>query len=236
MKKGTKIILLVIIILIIGGILIYGKISKKDDNNTQQDNVTTNNESLNEIESVDIDEDINTLDNTENKDNIEIENIKFDNSKMKIKASGVEYTETDEINENSYGIKTEINNGKGYITTDVNDELYKNVFTNATPLDKKEITGFKSDIISAYQASIGNGINAPIILFIMENGTVEYIKTTDVIQNKKYVSGGVLEGINDIVKFASVDVKEVEGGGYISVVAIDKDGYSYDINEILKEY
>ena len=33
-----------------------------------------------------------------------------------------------------------------------------------------------------------------------------------------------------------VDVKEIEGGGYISVVAIDKNGYSYDINEILQEY
>ena len=53
---------------------------------------------------------------------------------------------------------------------------------------------------------------------------------------KKYIKNGILEGIKDIVKFASVDVKEIEGGGYISVVAIDKNGYSYDINEILQEY
>ena len=171
-----------------------------------------------------MDKDINTtISDVENNDNVE--NIKFNNSKMKIKSNGVEYTETEEIN-----------NGKAYITTNVNDELYKSIFTNATPLNKKEITGFKTNIISSYQANIGNGINAPIILFIMENGTVEYINTTDVIQNKKYVSNGILEGIKDIVKFASVDVKEIEGGGYISVVAIDKNGYSYDINEILQEY
>lgn len=182
-----------------------------------------------------MDKDINTtISDVENNDNVE--NIKFNNSKMKIKSNGVEYTETEEINKNNYGIKIEINNGKAYITTNVNDELYKSIFTNATPLNKKEITGFKTNIISSYQANIGNGINAPIILFIMENGTVEYINTTDVIQNKKYVSNGILEGIKDIVKFASVDVKEIEGGGYISVVAIDKNCYSYDINEILQEY
>ena len=225
MKKGTKIILFVIIILIIGGLLAYGKISKRDHKaNTQQDNLTINNESLNEIENADMDKDINTT----------ISDV--ENNKMKIKSNGVEYTETEEINKNNYGIKIEINNGKAYITTNVNDELYKSIFTNATPLNKKEITGFKTNIISSYHANIGNGINAPIILFIMENGTVEYINTTDVIQNKKYVSNGILEGIKDIVKFASVDVKEIEGGGYISVVAIDKNGYSYDINEILQEY
>lgn len=236
MKKGTKIILFVIIILIIGGLLAYGKISKRDHKaNTQQDNLTINNESLNEIENADMDKDINTtISDVENNDNVE--SIKFNNSKMKIKSNGVEYTETEEINKNNYGIKIEINNGKAYITTNVNDELYKSIFTNATPFNKKEITGFKTNIISSYQANIGNGINAPIILFIMENGTVEYINTTDVIQNKKYVSNGILEGIKDIVKFASVDVKEIEGGGYISVVAIDKNGYSYDINEILQEY
>ena len=97
MKKGTKIILFVIIILIIGGLLAYGKISKRDHKaNTQQDNLTINNESLNEIENADMDKDINTtISDVENNDNVE--NIKFNNSKMKIKYGSQWVSITDDL-------------------------------------------------------------------------------------------------------------------------------------------
>lgn len=211
MKKIIISLLIVIILLIIIEIFCM------TDNQVLEENVVATN--------------ISNNDSITNEDD-----IKFDSTKMKSDASYVVYTPMNESLGNA-GLNIEIKNGHAYLSTDIEDEIYKFLFSEKSePIKDKEITGFNSKILDVYFGFMGNGDMAPIILFLMEDGNVEFVDSNKMIKMDRYESFGKVEEISNILKFEQLNATDVNEagellGGFITVVAIDKDGYSYDLSQ-----
>lgn len=238
MKKST-VVILVIILLVICGIAFYlyqVDVSKKQlekELQTAEDiwKLQTENAELKEKLENQVADKSDVADNTQNKTD-----VKFDSSKMKSDSTNVRYEEETEWIPNSGGLKIEIKEGKPFLTTDIEDEQYKFYFSEVKEQVKnKEITGFKSKVKDVYYAYMGNGDPAPMILFLMEDGTVEFVDSLKMLTNEKYESQGKIKELSNIVKFVHLNAQEFdengEGmGGWITVAAIDEDGYSFDLS------
>lgn len=238
MKKST-VVILVIILLVICGIAFYlyqVDVSKKQlekELQTAEDiwKLQTENAELKEKLENQIANKSDVADNTQNKTD-----VKFDSSKMKSDSTNVRYEEETEWIPNSGGLKIEIKEGKPFLTTDIEEEQYKFYFSEVKEQVKnKEITGFKSKVKDVYYAYMGNGDPAPMILFLMEDGTVEFVDSLKMLTNEKYESQGKIKELSNIVKFVHLNAQEFdengEGmGGWITVAAIDEDGYSFDLS------
>ena len=132
------------------------------------------------------------------------------------------------------GITIEIEEGKVYVSTDAKNSQYQTLFPNIAEVKKQEITGFSAKPKSFEYAVFGQDINPPVILFLLEDGTLEYVKSLEMLQNATYGSKGKIGELTNIVDFAYVSVHENAGGGFKSTVAIDKEGFYYDLHELIK--
>lgn len=238
MKKST-VVILVIILLVICGIAFYlyqVDVSKKQlekELQTAEDiwKLQTENAELKEKLENQVANKSDVAENTQNKTD-----VKFDSSKMKSDSTNVRYEEETEWIPNSGGLKIEIKEGKPFLTTDIEEEQYKFYFSEVKEQVKnKEITGFKSKVKDVYYAYMGNGDPAPMILFLMEDGTVEFVDSLKMLTNEKYESQGKIKELSNIVKFVHLNAQEFdengEGmGGWITVAAIDEEGYSFDLS------
>ncbi len=132
------------------------------------------------------------------------------------------------------GITIEIEEGKVYLSTDATNTQYQTLFPNITEVKKQEITGFTAKPKSFQYAVFGQNINPPVILFLMEDGTLEYVKSLEMLQSATYGSKGKIGELANIVDFDYVSVHENAGGSFISTVAIDKEGFYYDLHELIE--
>ncbi len=121
-------------------------------------------------------------------ENNELDNVHFDSSKMKSNSAMIVYEESN-LDLGSSGLKVEIVDGKPYLYTDVKNNQYEFLFSEVTePIENTEITGFNQPVRSVYFAFMGNGDMAPYILFLMEDGSVEFINSAKMLNGKKYES------------------------------------------------
>lgn len=131
--------------------------------------------------------------------------------------------------------------GKATVTVIPDNEVYKMLYPDTeVDIQNQELTGFDGKIASVYFANFGDDIAPCKILFLMEDGSVEYIDSEKMIKSKdqKYVSEGRIEELSNIVRFENVAVafEDENGereGGTLTVVAVDKDGYSYDLGQLI---
>jgi len=161
--------------------------------------------------------------------------IKFDSNKMKTNLKLVYEEET--ANMGNSGLKISIKNGKAYLSNDINSKDYKFMFSEIynESIKDKEITGFSSKVKDVYFAYMGNGDMPPFILFLMDDGSVEYINSRIMLIKKEFTSAGKIDELSNIVKFVTLNASDVDENGekmsgFITVVAIDKEGYSYDLS------
>lgn len=238
MKKST-VVILAIILLAICGIAFYvyqvdtSKKQLEKELQTAEDiwKLQTENAELKEKLENQISNQDEGEENTQNK-----KEVKFDSSKMKSDSTNVRYEEETEWIPNSGGLKIEIKEGKPFLTTDIEDEQYKFYFSEVKEqVNNKEITGFKTNVKDVYYAYMGNGDPAPIILFLMEDGTVEFADSKTMLTDGVFKSAGKIKELSNIVKFVHLNAQEFdengEGmGGWITVAAIDEDGYSFDLS------
>ncbi len=169
-------------------------------------------------------------------------NVNFDPTKMLTDASNIKYEVNDIVTD--IGLDINIKDGKPYLTTDINNEKFVFMFPLLIEsVESKELTGFYGKVEEVYQAYIGNGDPKPILLFLMNDGSVEYIKSSTILENGVFESEGKIIELSDIVKFQSVNAYDIDEdgerlSGWQTVVAIDKKGYSYDLSKIdyLQEY
>lgn len=239
MKKSTVAILIVILLIAFGVIFyLYNvDISKKQ---TEEKLNTANeifelNKKISELEE--------KLENQESNKNVIQDNtqakkdVKFDSNKMKSNSTNVRYEETTDWTPTSSGLEIEIKNGKPYLSTNIEDEQYKFLFSEVKgKVSNEEITGFNQDVKDVYYAYMGNGDMCPYILFLMKDGTVEFSDSGKMLKNKKYESLGKIKELSNIVKFVHLNAQEVDENGeglsgWITVAAIDEDGYSFDLSE-----
>ena len=168
--------------------------------------------------------------------------VNFDPTKMLTDASNIKYEVNDIVTD--IGLDINIKDGKPYLTTDINNEKFVFMFPLLIEsVESKELTGFYGKVEEVYQAYIGNGDPKPVLLFLMNDGSVEYIKSSTILENGVFESEGKIIELSDIVKFQSVNAYDIDEdgerlSGWQTVVAIDKKGYSYDLSKIdyLQEY
>lgn len=240
MKKFIMIVLVVLIValLFITGSL-YQKVNDKDVDLVENAKVEELEKRLAELENEIVEKEVEE-NNEEKEEEEKSKNVEFDSDKMKVKSAGMKYSVSKVLNGHG-GIDVEIESGKAYLTTNPNDEMFKNYYfpnVKETVLNQ-EITGFGAKIKEVHYGYLGDEeVIIPTLFFLLEDGTVEYVNTKKMILNEEYKSFGKIKQVSDIVKFedATAGKTEEDGGIYeaiSTVVAIDKDGYSYDLNELL---
>lgn len=158
--------------------------------------------------------------------------VEFDPEKMKVSAKNATYKETDSFDLDALGLKVDVEDGKAYVSVKFVEDYTGELYGIDEEIKDQEITGFKSTPTSCFMAIAGQDLSAPVLCFLMEDGTVETLDTKTAFKNKKYASEGALKELKNIVSFAVVSVSVDEEGGYVSSVAIDEDGYGYDIFEL----
>lgn len=140
-------------------------------------------------------------------------------------------------------ISCSVNRDKKSVTLTINWENMKKMYQINSPTEIKgnsetvTIDNFSNEIIDVCIVRLGQGIGKETILFLMKDGTVEYIPIYRALKNKEYKSYGKLNGLDlivDISKGAVVSSNSEYVGGHITAFAIKEDGSFYDLYEILE--
>ncbi len=79
-----------------------------------------------------------------------------------------------------------------------------------------------------------DGIYGTVILFLLKDGTLEYMKYSDIYISQKYEHHPI-EGVNDIIRFDNIylNLKGSTGGKY-TAIAYKIDGTYYDLSKLIK--
>ncbi len=100
---------------------------------------------------------------------------------------------------------------------------------------------FDKKIAQAFVGGFGQAAGYEVILYLMEDGTVQYtplykdVKYPPQDENQRFNSYGTLEGVEDVVSIlsASSGIKEGAGWGQ-TIIAKRSDGNYYDLSKNLK--
>ncbi|MBR1540957.1 MAG: hypothetical protein IJ629_07475 [Clostridia bacterium] len=101
--------------------------------------------------------------------------------------------------------------------------------------EKEEITGFNGKVKNVYFYQVGQAVmpDSLAILFLMENGKVEYISYVDALQTTNLSSRGEIEGLNNITEIYSASAREwideTGGPGWGSCIAKDSNNNYYSL-------
>ena len=184
-----------------------------------------------EISQLENNNEIDSIDNTSKE--ITYRKVAFDENKVKNAAQDVIYEENGEnyISSTEFGVAVIQKGQKLFVSTHGFTEKYNwhDGISGIKDVENKEITGFQGELVTYFLAAQGQDVTPPKILFLMSDGTVEYIDSFEMLKNNDFTSKGKIEGLTNINRFTFVNVRDVMGGGVYSTVAIDNDGYSYDI-------
>ena len=104
-------------------------------------------------------------------------------------------------------------------------------------VEDKTIT-FTQGIKDVYVGGIGQDMSGDIILFLMDDGTVEYIQVYKALSTggvDGLTSYGTLQDLKDVVKFYSVMAIRNPVGSSVTILAQTKDGTLYDLAPIIND-
>ena len=242
-KKNTLIVVLVIVIIALISLVIY-LIDELD--NTYLDDVSCPNVSCEEQSSVskDLKKDEDTVeeektdnDNTEEDKykNYSSDVLPFDDSKV-INTTDLEYSHRFDTgfheariyykDNNIFDVIVDWNDVKKYYGYDKpTDERYT---ISKIKFDKKV-----KDIFTGYFfQDMGS-----VYLFLMEDGTVEYMPLFDALKNNTIKSYGKIDGVEDAIGFYQVSAfpKNAVTGGFQTVLVQKSDGTYYDLIDFMNK-
>lgn len=95
-----------------------------------------------------------------------------------------------------------------------------------------EITNIDGNkVVDILHGVFGHGYDGALILFLMNDGTVEYMPLLHALEHKDFKSYGKFEDVTDIINIKSVSMRNVDSPiGYgSSVLAIRSDGTFYNL-------
>lgn len=102
-------------------------------------------------------------------------------------------------------------------------------------VEDKTIT-FTQGVKDVYVGGIGQDMSGDVILFLMDDGTVEYIPVYKALSTggvDGLTSYGTLQDLKDVVKFYSVMAIRNPVGSSVTILAQTKDGTLYDLAPII---
>lgn len=103
--------------------------------------------------------------------------------------------------------------------------------SNALPTEKKLINNFQGNVTDIYIEKITDGVDE-VLYFLMEDGSVEYMRMGTALQNDSYKSYGKLNGVKDVVEI----IGNVILDGHLNYsIGLKQDGSFYDLTNIVFE-
>ena len=230
--NGSLIIIIVLALLVglLGGYILNDKLSDKKQTDNPPQNTNTNNQT-------------NTTNNTQ----LETFDIsKFDGSKIINKTGETTYDSNATEATNSQKsvrkefIKAELqNNSKSVIASIDWNEMNLNESSKDYTYT---ISNFDKNIRKVYVSGFGQATGSETILYLMEDGTVEYtpitynivkeaVNSPDTVNLKSY---GKIQNVEGVVMIATVSAHEGISG-YKALIGIKADGSFYELSSILNK-
>lgn len=103
----------------------------------------------------------------------------------------------------------------------------------------EEFTAFgptEGQVIDVLFGRFGQDVGEEAILFLMNDGTVEYVPYYLALKENDFRSRGKLKGINNIIRLLYVNASNPNGvGGYRTVLAQRADGTLYDLSSTIND-
>ncbi len=121
--------------------------------------------------------------------------------------------------------------GKGPINYDLHfdEQVYIEALDGNSTRRNINLSG---DISDVYSGNIGLDSN-PIWLFLLEDGTVEYIALNNAVANNDF-SPKKLDGLSNIIKFYTVGFREKDSPyGGVTITAQDTEGNLYKVTDYM---
>lgn len=249
-KKVTKIslstffLILSLIVIVVMGMYIYKLSNDKSievkKSSELQSKVNSLNENINDLQGKinTISETIDT--NTNINDNKSLEEANVTNTVNKKGLVGkttyeIGSTATDHIE----GFDVIVEDSKVYFKLTDKEKIKSYSITDSTinreENKKEEITGLNGKVKKVYYYQVGQAVNADslAILFLMEDGSIEYISYKDALQTTNLSSRGEIKGlynISDIYLASAREWADETGGpGWDSCVAKDSNNNYYSL-------
>ena len=246
MKVSFNIAILVIIIMMLIGIIIWSCVIIKGlRNSNKQLEIIASSKEIPKEEKEEIAETSNNIEESENNTTEDtVAQVKelghFNPSKGKNIEPGVTY-ETDAFID-IYNISVNLSlNEKNQVEVLVYDNGKESDPENFVKSMKRKkdvpeiMTGFSGKVEEIEIAEMGQEISNSYFLFLMEDGSVEYISIVDLLDTSNLASRGKLKGLENIVRVKNVGARESEGTGWATTLAFDVDGNFYDILNVLEK-
>ncbi len=179
----------------------------------------------------------NNEENNETEEDISDNSLDFDTSKI-VNGNSDTYT----LVNNGHTINISLDETRKVATLSYNRKVLSDTYTLNWDLtgvedyvyENKQLN-FEKEIKDIYFGGIGQDATGDIILFLMSDGTVEYIPVYQALLSngiEGLTSYGVLPNITDVVKFYTVNASAGMSGS-VSILAQTKDGTLYDLAPII---
>lgn len=181
----------------------------------------------------------NNEENNETEEDVNDNSLDFDTSKI-VNSNSDTYT----LVNNGHTINISLDETRKVVTLSYNRKVLSDTYTLNWDLtgvedyvyENKQLN-FEKEIKDIYFGGIGQDATGDIILFLMSDGTVEYIPVYQALLSngiEGLTSYGVLPNITDVVKFYTVNASAGMSGS-VSILAQTKDGTLYDLAPIIND-
>ena len=180
----------------------------------------------------------NNEENNETEEDVNDNSLDFDTSKI-VNSNSDTYT----LVNNGHTINISLDETRKLTTLSFNRKTLSDTYglnwdttgvVEGTVEDK--VITFTQGVKDIYIGGIGQDMSGDIILFLMDDGTVEYIPVYKALATNGVdglISYGALQDLKDIVKFYSVAAIRNPVGSSATVLAQTKDGTLYDLAPII---
>ena len=180
----------------------------------------------------------NNEENNEAEEEVSDNSLDFDTSKI-VNGNETQYYLT---NYNST-INIRLDETRQIVTLNYNRKILSDTYGlnwDTTGMDEytyedKQLT-FDKNIKDIFYGGVGQDASGDIILFLMDDGTVEYIPVYQALSTSGIdglVSYGALQGVEDVIKFYTAYAMVGLTGNYSTTLIQTEDGTLYDLAPII---
>lgn len=240
-KNGLTVALVVCIaiIIVLGGYIIYDKDVFNLSKNDPKESVNKNEDSSNKIseDNPNVNNETQTNEGTENQNTTNTSKnskIGFDASKCNNCDKNYDYA----INARGELAYAELSADGKSVKVNLETDAIKNAGskTITTKTSEQKIT-FSKKVVDVIYTGYGLDISYDTLLYLMEDGTVEYTPILYAASKNDVRSYGQAGNLTNIVKFyTNIEASSKSGvGGYLTTFAQSSDGTIYDIMSMLAE-
>lgn len=143
------------------------------------------------------------------------------------------------VYDNNFGLSMYLLSDQKSVRITVSKYAIKDIYQVDIKEDFTKVLNFDKKVLQIFFGGFGQGVGAETIVFLMEDGTIEYIpfykeisKTnwSSLSESEKMNSYGTVNGVTNVIGLYKLSV-DSEFSGYISIGATRKDGSFYNLFE-----